>query len=90
MESFKLSQKEVDDYSYIVEGLNTCMDYVRKPLPSDLEKDKADSYYAAVFSTFKDFKIKEHEFRKKMVLNYKVPYDSFINLSTHEINFQNN
>lgn len=78
--SVKLKSGDISDYKYIIEGLNTCMDYVRRPLPVDLTDDRADAYYAAVFSTFKDFKVKEHSFRKKIVEDYKVPYDSFLNL----------
>lgn len=70
----RVSEKDRQDFNSVLTGLNTAMDYVRRPVSVDAPLDKVRVYYDKVMETFKDFKVKEHMLRCQFAETYNVPY----------------
>lgn len=71
----RVSEKDRQDFNSMLTGLNTSMDYVRRPIPVETPLDKVRAYYDKVMETFKSFKVKEHMLRCQFAEEYNVPYN---------------
>ena len=70
----KLDVEDKLDFIYCLTSLNTVHDYIVRPLPKDMPKEKVEEYYEGLMKRFKEAKVMEHELRCKFSDKYGIPY----------------
>ena len=71
----KLDVEDKLDFIYVINSLNIVHDYIVRPLPKDMSKEKVEEYYEGLMKKFKEAKVMEHELRCKFSDKYNIPYD---------------
>ena len=71
----RLSEVDRMNFNYVLTTLSASMEFITKPLPTDMTDEQLNDYYSAIMEQFKEAKIKEHHLRCEYSKKYDIPYD---------------
>ena len=71
----RLNEEEKKDAAYIIVGLNTTLEYLRKIQDfSQLTEEQVKEYWEGVCDVFIESRLREHRWRKEISQRYSLPY----------------
>lgn len=71
----RLNEEEKKNAAYVIVGLNTTLEYLRKIQDfSQLTDEQVKEYWEGVCDVFIESRLKEHQWRKSVSVKYELPY----------------